>query len=277
MYAAIESYRFKVFRYIFLVIFSLFAIGPSIWFFLSTVKTEVDLFTRPPLIFFKPTLINYSHVITVGQFHLYFLNSIIIALFGTFISVIVGGIGAYSLIRGRYRGKQAVSSFVLLFRMIPAIAIVIPIYLVARQFRLTNTKIVLILAYTAFNLPFVTWMMRGYIATIPLEMEEAAMIDGASKLDILVRIVFPVSLPGLFSTAIFCFLLCWNEFVVALSLTSTARAQTLPVYVLKFITPQGLIWGYLSTASFLMLLPALAFGLFAQRYIIEGLRAGITK
>ena len=161
--------------------------------------------------------------------------------------------------------------------MIPAIAIVIPIFLVVRQVGLINTRIVLILAYTAFNLPFITWMMRGYIRTIPREMEEAASIDGASRGQIMLRVVFPVSTPGILSTSIFAFLLCWNEFVVALSLTNTSKAQTLPIYVLGFVTPQGLIWGDLATSTFLMIIPAILFGVFAQRFIVEGLRAGISK
>jgi multiple sugar transport system permease protein len=277
MYRAIENYSFRVMRYLVLLLFAVLAFGPILWLILATFKMETELFQLPPPIVFRPTLQHYIHVLSANDFFAHLKNSIIVSLCTAFLSILIGGMAGYSLVRGRYHGKKAIGSFVLLFRMLPAIAMVIPIFLTARNFHLTNTKLVLILAYTSFNLPFATWMMRGYFVTMPIEMEEAAMIDGASKWYILTRIVFPVSFPGLFSSAISCFLLSWNEFVLALSLTSSVRSKTLPIYIVSFITPHGLLWGSIATASLLMLMPAFAFGLFAQRYIVEGYRAGISK
>jgi multiple sugar transport system permease protein len=277
MYGPRERRSSRVLRVVVLSVFAAIALIPIIWLFLATFKTEADLFTLPPPLLFRPTLQNYRYIVEEGKFLLYLRNSSIIAACTIVLAVSVGSIGAYSLERGRYRGKGPISYFVLLFRMIPAIAIVIPIFLVVRQVGLINTRIVLILAYTAFNLPFITWMMRGYIRTIPREMEEAASIDGATRWQIMLRVVFPVSTPGILSTSIFAFLLCWNEFVVSLSLTNTSKAATLPIYVLGFITPQGLIWGELAASTFLMIIPAILFGVFAQRFIVEGLRAGISR
>lgn len=273
-----KSLRFLVMgRYSLLAILSAISVFPIIWLFLSSIKTQVDLFARPPVLFFKPTAQYYIYCLETGFFGSYFVNSLIVALFTTFFSIIIGGLGGYSLARFRFCGDKFMAFLILSFRMLPAVTLVIPMYLLARKFGLVNTKLSLIIAYVAFNLPFVTWMIRNYMDNIPVEVEEAAMTDGASRISTLVRITLPLSLPGLFSTAIFCFLLSWNEFIFATSLTSSPKAQTFPVAVSGFIGCRGIAWNALAASTCIMLLPPLLFGIFAQRYIIRGFVPGAIK
>ncbi|MCD6318547.1 carbohydrate ABC transporter permease [Candidatus Aerophobetes bacterium] len=264
-------------KYLLLFILSVLSLFPIFWLIITSIKMEVDIFARPPLLIFRPTIQHYVYVLKTGFFGSYFLNSLSVALFTTFFSIIIGGLGAYSLARFKFYGDKLMAFLILSFRMLPPVALVIPMYLLARKFGLANTKLSLIIAYTAFNLPFVTWMLRSYLDNVPVEVEEASMIDGASRMSTLVRITLPLSLPGIFATAIFCFLLSWNEFIFALSLTSSPKAQTLPVAVSGFISARGIAWGELSASTFIMLLPAFLFGVFAQRYIIKGLIPGAIK
>jgi multiple sugar transport system permease protein len=161
--------------------------------------------------------------------------------------------------------------------MLPSIVLVIPLYLLAKQFGLGNTHAGLILAYTALNLPFAIWMIRGFILTIPIELEQAALVDGCSLLQILRYIILPLALPGIASSAVFIFLSCWNEFIVALSLTYSRQAQTMPVAVTSFISARGIAWRELAAAACVMLLPGLAFGIVARHFLVSGLTHGAVK
>jgi len=264
-------------KYVLLVILCALFLIPLILLVRITIITEADLFTRPPVLFFKPTLQAYSFVLKRGVFVSCLLNSLIVASSVTFVSIIVSLPAAYSLARSKALQKQSIGFFILAFRMVPAAVLVIPIFLIAANYGLVNTRLSLILVYTAWNLPFVTWLLRSYMDKIPVEVEEAAMTDGASRITTLVKIVLPLSLPGIFAVAIFCFLLSWNEFIFALTLTSSPKAQTLPVYITGFMEAFGTNWGNLATSTLLMILPALAFGIFAQRYLVKGLSVGIIK
>ena len=264
-------------RYLILTFFSAVSIFPIIWLFLSSIKMQVDLLARPPVFFFKPTVQYYIYCFKTGFFGSFFVNSLVVALFTTFFSIIIGGIGGYSLARLRFYGKRFLAFFILSLRMLPAVLLVIPIYILARELGIINTKLSLVITYIAFNLPFVTWMLRSYMDNIPVEVEEAARTDGASRIYTLIKITFPLSLPGLFSTAIFCFLLSWNEFIFATTLTSSPKAQTFPVAVSGFIGCRGIAWSALAASTCIMLVPPLLFGIFAQRFIIRGFISGALK
>jgi ABC-type glycerol-3-phosphate transport system permease component len=161
--------------------------------------------------------------------------------------------------------------------MLPPVALVIPIYLIMQFFHILNTLGAVIILHTTLTLPFSIWMLRSYFMAIPVELEEAAFMDGAGRFLILYRVIAPLSLPGVFATSIFAFVQSWNEYIFALTLTSTPKSQTLPVGVAGFITARGVAWGELSAAGTLMLIPVIIFSIFMQRYLKSGLFTGAMK
>ncbi|NPV52426.1 MAG: carbohydrate ABC transporter permease [Firmicutes bacterium] len=264
-------------RYSILIILTFIALFPLIWLFMTSLKNEIDIFARPPVLVFQPTFQAYRYIIKMGFLEKYFLNSLIVATLTVAVSLIIGGLGAYSLARFRFAGNSFLAFTILASRMLPGVVLVIPLYLLMQRFKLTNTRTALIIAHTAFNLPFVVWILRSYLASIPRELEEAAMIDGASRLLAIRKVIAPLSTPGIIATAMFTFLLSWNEFLFALNLTFSPEAQTMPVAVTGFISARGIAWGELSAAATVMLLPGLVFGIFARKYIVSGLTRGAIK
>lgn len=266
-----------IFRYFMLIILTFITLFPLLWLFMTSLKSEVDIFAKPPVLHFQPTLQAYSYIMKMGFFESYFLNSLIVAVLTVVASLIIGGLGAYSLARFQFHGSSFLAFIVLALRMLPGVVIVIPLYLIMQRFGLINTKISLVIAHTALNLPFVVWMLRSYFMSIPRELEEAAMLDGASRLLSIRKIIVPLSAPGIVATAMFTFLLSWNEFLFALNLTFSPKAQTMPVAVTGFISARGIAWGELSAAATIMLLPGIVFGVFARKYIVSGLVGGAIK
>ena len=161
--------------------------------------------------------------------------------------------------------------------MFPAIVTAVPLFLIMRDLRLVNTRLSLIIIYTTFNLPFVVWMMRGFFAEVPRDLEEAAMVDGDSRLGALWRVVLPLVTPGLAATAVFCLIVSWNEFLFALVLTQTDDAMTLPVGIAGRVTQYGIKWGVMSAAAVVAMVPILAFAMSVQRYLVRGLSLGAVK
>jgi multiple sugar transport system permease protein len=265
------------FRYLLLVCLAAVAAFPILWLFLTSIKSDRDLFSLPPPLVFQPTWEGYQRVFDVGFFRYNLVNSFIAAA-GTVVVTLVFGIpAAYTLARGRSWFTKAQGALILTARMLPSIVLVIPLYLLARRFGLSNTHLGLIIAYTALNLPFAIWMIRSFILTIPIELEQAALVDGCSLPQILRYIVVPLALPGIASSAVFIFLACWNEFILALSLTYSRQSQTMPVAVTSFISARGIAWRELAAAACVMLLPGLLFGIFARRFLVAGLTHGAVK
>jgi multiple sugar transport system permease protein len=161
--------------------------------------------------------------------------------------------------------------------MFPAIVTAVPLFLMMRDLRLLNTKLSLVVVYTAFNLPFVVWMMRGFFAEVPQDLEEAALVDGDSRLGALVRVVLPLVSPGLAATAVFCLIVSWNEFLFALVLTQTDVSMTLPVGIAGRVTQYEIKWGVMSAAGAVAMVPILIFALAMQRYLVRGLSLGAVK
>ncbi|HET9478113.1 MAG TPA: carbohydrate ABC transporter permease [Pyrinomonadaceae bacterium] len=252
-----------------LVLALLAALAPVYWMITISLKSEVDQFAYPPKwFFFTPTLQHYYEAFLARSFGQYLITSAIVAVVSTGCALVIGTLAAYALTRFRlpYNLDRKLSLWILSTRMFPAIVTAVPLFLMMRDLRLLNTRVSLIVVYTAFNLPFVVWMMRGFFAEVPRDLEEAALVDGDSRLGALVRVVLPLVSPGLAATAVFCLIVSWNEFLFALVLTQTDAAMTLPVGIAGRVTQYEIKWGVMSAAGAVAMMPILIFALAMQRY-----------
>ena len=266
--------------YALIAVATLVAITPVYWMVTISLKSEVDQFAIPPRwIDFQPTLAHYRDAFVERSFGRYLMTSGVVAVSSTLLAVAIGTLAAYALARLRLprRLDRRLSLWILSTRMFPPIVTVVPLFLMMRDVRLLDTTAALIIVYTAFNLPFVVWMMRGFFAELPRELEEAAMVDGDSRLGALVRVVLPLVVPGLAATSVFCLIVSWNEFLFALVLTQTDAAMTLPVGIAGRVTQYEIKWGVMSAAGVVAMLPILIFALAVQRYLVRGLSLGAVK
>jgi multiple sugar transport system permease protein len=256
------------------------AVVPVYWMLTISLKTEVDQFASPPKWFtFTPTLAHYYDAFSTRSFGQYLITSAMVATLSTACAMVLGTLAAYGLSRFRLRGQldRRLSLWILSTRMFPPIVTAVPLFLMMRDLRLINTITSLVIVYTALNLPFVVWMMRGFFKELPRELEEAAMVDGDSRLGALVRVILPLVTPGLAATAVFCLIVSWNEFLLALVLTQTDAAITLPVGIAGRVTQYEIKWGVMSAAGVVAMVPILAFALAVQRYLVRGLSLGAVK
>jgi multiple sugar transport system permease protein len=267
-------------KYLLLVLALLVALTPVYWMLTISLKTEVDHFAVPPRwLLFTPTLEHYADAFVMRSFGQYLLTSAIVAVISTLCALVLGTLAAYALARFRlpYQLDRRLSLWILSTRMFPAIVTAVPLFLMMRDLRLLNTRASLVIVYTAFNLPFVVWMMRGFFAELPRDLEEAALVDGDSRLGALVRVVLPLVAPGLAATAVFCLIVSWNEFLFALVLTQTDAAMTLPVGIAGRVTQYEIKWGVMSAAGVVAMVPILVFALAVQKYLVRGLSLGAVK
>ena len=267
-------------RYLLLAVAVIIAAAPVYWMLTISLKTEADQFARPPRWFaFAPTLAHYIDAFSTRSFGRYLITSSLVAVLSTATAMILGTMAAYGLSRFRLRAKldKRLSLWVLSTRMFPPIVTAVPLFLMMRDLRLLNTIASLGIVYTALNLPFVVWMMRGFFQDLPRELEEAAMIDGDSRMGALVRVILPLVTPGLAATAVFCLIMSWNELLMALVLTQTDAAMTLPVGIAGRVTQYEIKWGVMSAAGAVAMMPILVFALAVQRYLVRGLSLGAVK
>lgn len=267
-------------RYLAACAAALIALAPVYWLITISLKREVDQFAYPPRwIDFPATLHNYADAFGGGSFGIYFLNSVLLASMSTIGALVIGVPAAYGLARLEWpRGwDRRIADWILSTRMLPPIVTIVPLFLLLRDAGMLNSLHGLALVYTAFNLPFVVWMMRGFFDEVPREIEEAAMLDGESRAGALVRIVLPLVKPGLAATAVFCLVVAWNEFLFALILTQTEKAMTLPVGIASRVTQYEIQWGAMSAAGVVAMLPVLVFASAAQKYLVRGLSLGAVK
>jgi multiple sugar transport system permease protein len=267
-------------KYSLIIVALLAALAPVYWMITISFKHEVDQFAVPPAWFrFPLTSEHYVDAFVTRSFGSYLLNSTIVALASTACALVLGTLAAYSLARFRlpYRLDRKLALWILSTRMFPAIVTVVPLFLIMRDLRLLNTQFALIIVYTAFNLPFVVWMMRGFFAELPRDLEEAAMVDGDSRLGAFWRVILPLVAPGLAATAVFCLIVSWNEFLLALVLTQTDAAMTLPVGIAGRVTQYEIKLGVMSAAGVVAMLPILIFAMSVQKYLVRGLSLGAVK
>ena len=251
---------------------------PFAWMALSSVKTLGELYTVPPVWLPEtPTLENYKKVLFASNVPRYFLNSTVISLGATAIALVLAIFASYGFARFHFRGKAAYQAFILVGQLLPTAAIIVPLFVTLRWLGLVNTYLGLILVYMILTLPLSVWMLTSYFKAIPVELEEAAIIDGASRLGVLFRITLPLSLPGIVAIVVYAFVTTWNEFIFALVLAQDARVKTLPIGIAEFTTEFNTDWGAVMAASLIMTLPIAILFFAMQRLFIGGLTAGALK
>jgi multiple sugar transport system permease protein len=256
------------------------AIAPVYWMLSISLKTEVDQFAVPPRwIGFAPTFAHYYDAFFARSFGRYLVTSLTVATLSTICAVTLGTLAAYGLARFKLRAglDRRLSMWILSTRMFPPIVTAVPLFLMMRDLRLLNTITALVIVYTALNLPFVVWMMRGFFRELPKELEEAAMVDGDSRLGALRRVILPLVTPGLAATAVFCLIVSWNEFLLGLVLTQTDASMTLPVGIAGRVTQYEIKWGVMSAAGVVAMIPILVFAMAVQKYLVRGLSLGAVK
>jgi len=259
-----------------LIIIVLISLFPFAWLVVTSFKTRFLAFAIPPKWFFEPTFENYQGVYYLSSFPKYYLNSVVIALSSTALSILIGTPAGYSLARFKVRGASLAQSLILLTRMMPGIGIIIPFYMIWKSAGLLDTHLALIITYLTFNLSFVIWMTKGFIEEIPKDIEESAVVDGCTSFQVFYKISLPLVASGLAAIAIFCLILCWNEFMFALLLTGYT-ARTVPVGMTEFITHEAIRWGEMAAAGVSTAFPVIIFALIVQRQLVRGLTFGAVK
>ena len=275
IYRKIISKTGVVISFAVLLTFSLF---PLYWVFLTSIKTKKDWLTLPVKFIFKPTLEHWKNVLLSSDFIQYYKNSLIIAISVACVILVVGTMAAYSLARGKYKFRDNISFFILSQKMMPAVAIVLPIYLIASRLNALDRLETLIFINVAFNLPLAVWMLRGYIQSLSLSIEEAALVDGCSRFGAFIKIGIPQMVPGIMSTILLIFIYTFNEFFFALILSGT-KARPVSVAVIHFLPTgvRGTMFGEAAVASILIMIPTLIFAIFMQRYLVKGISLGAGK
>lgn len=270
----------RVAKYLIVLAALLATLAPVYWMITISFKHEIDQFAVPPKwLAFAATLEHYRDAFLNRSFGQYLFNSLFVAVASTIFALAIGTAAAYALARFRlpWNLDRKLALWILSTRMFPAIVTAVPLFLIMRDLRLVNTRLSLIVVYTGVNLPFVVWMMRGFFAEVPRDLEEAAMVDGDSRLGALRRVVLPLVAPGLAATAVFCLIASWNEFLFALVLTQTDEVMTLPLGIAGRVTQYGIKWGAMSAAAVVAIIPILVFALSVQRYLVRGLSLGAVK
>ncbi|MCJ7531874.1 MAG: carbohydrate ABC transporter permease [Anaerolineales bacterium] len=280
----------KFLRRLFLFLLTLpvlfFIFFPILWLFSASLSNQVELYAVPPhWIPQHPTLQNYLDIIFPNlaassvprTFAVSLLNSFKIASAVTLICIVIGSLAAYALVRIPFKYNHSIQVAILGTRMIPEVSLIIPLFIIASSLQLINKPIVLIISYMSFALPYAIWMMAAFFQTVPIELEEAARLDGCTRLGILWRVVMPISLPGLTSTAMFVFLVAWDEFFYALIFTSTLAAKTVPVAIAEFVGRYTVNINGMMAGGILAALPPVLLGIIFQRYIVSGMTAGAVK
>jgi multiple sugar transport system permease protein len=275
----------SAFLYLGMVIALIVVLAPFAWLLISSVASPVDLLAKP--LKWIPEHISFDRFVqlTVGSepndqaqgFRSALVNSTIIASSVTAVAMVVGTLAAYAFARLRFPGRGWLILAFMATYMLPPIALILPLYQIMGALGLRDTPIALIVVYASFVTPFVIWIMRGYIASISPDLDDAARVDGCSRLGALVRVIVPISGPGLVSTALLAFLMAWDEFLYALILTSTNASKTLPVALNDFIGRYGLDFGLLATGGVIAALPPVLIAFVFQRYIVAGLTTGGVK
>ncbi|MCU0513074.1 MAG: carbohydrate ABC transporter permease [Anaerolineae bacterium] len=248
---------------------------PIVWLFLTSLKPPAEVLevALPS----RLTLENYETVLATFPVGQYFINSILIAVGSTLVSVGTGSLAAYSLSQYRFRTRQPMLLMTLLMRLLPGVALGIPLFYLFSSVRLTNTMPGLILAHTAIQLPLVIWIMIGFFEDTPAELVQAGLVDGCTRFSVIYRIILPIVTPGLAVAAIFSYLLSWNNLDLSLILAPTPRLVTMPVGISNMNLVYGVRWDLMAAAAVMYIIPTIILALLLQRYIVQGLTLGAVK
>ena len=268
--------RAPIGRILFLGFWLIFTLAPLYWVFITSIKPSNDYLAVPPVWFpDEPTLIHYTTALFAYRGLDGLINSVIVSLAATALSALLGTLMAYSLARFNTGGRH-LAFWVLSQRFLPPVAVILPIFLIYRTLRITDTHFGLIIAYTALTLPVSVWMMYAYFRQMPKSMEEAALVDGCSRWQAFWSVAVPLASPGIVAAAVFAFIACWTEFFFALILTSR-DAFTLPTVFRAFIGFQGAQYGEASALAIVSLVPSIALGVLVQRHLVRGLTLGAVR
>ncbi len=282
-----RSLSSTIFMYVVLTFWAFICLFPFYWMITTSFKRPLDVNRVPryiPFVDYQPTTDHWKFLLVDEQSKTvrYFRNSLIAGVTSCIASVIIGAMAGYGLSRFQYYWARLgwrndnIAFWIISQRFLPPAAVVIPFLLFFNALHLIDTHIGLIIAYTTFNLPFAVWIMRDFFNGLPIDLEESARVDGATRWQTFLRIVLPLSTPGLVTVALFSFIFAWNEYLFALMLTNF-EAITMPVYLAGMKSTKGIEWWYMSALSLIMVAPVILIGLFLQRYIVRGLAAGALK
>jgi multiple sugar transport system permease protein len=252
---------------------------PIYWMAAASLKSNKEITQDATLYPHAPNFDNYIRLLSQKQFDAFLMNSIVVTAVSVFLALVLGSLAAYAIARFRlrFRLERVVGLSLLTLRIVPAVVILIPVYLLMLQLRLLDTWLGLIITYTALNLTFCVWMMESFFREIPADLEEAAMVDGDSRLTAFRRITLPLAAPGLVATAIFAVIVTFNEFMFALVLTATPRAMTMPRGTATLIGRIDTDWASMAAAGVMGALPIVIFALLVQRHLVRGLTLGAVK
>jgi multiple sugar transport system permease protein len=272
--AAVE----KTLAYGVLVALAIAVLFPFYWMIITSFKGEDQMRSIVSMFWPKPFAVeNYQQLLAKTEFAAWYGNSVFVAVSSTLLATAVGTIGAYALARLKFLGRGFMASATLITYLVPPSILFIPLYKQMQALGMANSLAGLIAAYPSFTVPFVTWLLMGYFESIPEELEEAAMIDGATRFGAFYRIVLPLSAPGVLAAGLYAFTQAWNEFLYALVFITDGKLRTLPVGLASFITGDVYGWGYLMSGAVLTTLPVIAAYIYLQKYMVEGLTAGGVK
>jgi multiple sugar transport system permease protein len=264
--------------YIALLIGLIYSSFPVLWMFFSSIKSNTEIFSLPPKMLPKEfTLKAYESIFSNPTKIRYFINSYLVASVVTFLTLLVAILSGYSFSRYSFKLKKALNLFIISTQTVPPITLLIPYFGLIVSFKIYNTYFALIFTYLVFTLPYAILMMTGYFNSLPKELDEAVQIDGGSNFLALWRVLVPISIPGIVATGVYTFLLSWNEFLFALTLTKTTEMRTVPVGIQQLMGQHAYEWNEMMAMSILGSLPILIMYLIAQRYFLAGMTAGSVK
>lgn len=249
---------------------------PYVWLVLTSFKSRLDALSDTPSWFFDPTFEHYPAVFVRKEYAPLVWNSVVVAVGSTVLSLLVGVPAAYAFARLQFRAKEDLFFMFLTTRMAPPLTIVVPMFVLFNWLEILDTRLAVILAHSTFNLSLVVWMMRGFFADIPREIDEAAQLDGHTRAGTFVRVLVPLAAPGLAATAVLCFILSWNEFLYAFILASF-ESRTLTVGIPGLVTPHGTLWGQVAAVAVVATVPIILFAALVQRHLVRGLTFGAVK
>ncbi|MES0162094.1 carbohydrate ABC transporter permease [Mesorhizobium sp. C268A] len=266
----------KSFAWAVLLVAVVVALTPYVWMVLASFKNRVDLLSSVPKWIFSPTLASYPAVFIDKEYWPLAINSVLISVSSTILCIVIGAPAAYGFARSNFPGKEDLFFFFLTTRMAPPISIAVPLFLFFTSLGLIDTIYAVVIAHTSFNLSLVVWMMRGFFAEIPREIDEAAMMDGRSRLGAFFLVVAPLAAPGIGATAVLCFILSWNEFLYAFILVAF-DGRPLTVGIPGLVTPHGTLWGQVAAVAIVATLPIVLFTFLVQKQLVRGLTFGAVK
>ena len=267
----------KVVTYGLLAVFVIMVAVPLFWMVTTAIKTNKELYEDFSYFPQRPTLKNFVRVIVREKLLTNIRNSFSVSMITTLITVIVSSLAAYSIVRYRYPGREWIGRIILFKYLLPSAMLFVPLYVIVTALGLGNTQQGLILTYLTFTIPFCTWMLMGYFRGMPVELEEQAMVDGCTKIGAMLRILLPLSAPGLVASAIFSFTLAWNEFLLALVITMDQSTMTVPIKLSMMVVGDQYIWGQLMAGAVLASIPVGILYFIGQRFVVQGLAAGAVK